>query len=194
MLIRNDLLYVANAGGFSVDNTIAVIDTDTDEVIEKIEVGVNPSNLEMDGSGNIWVLGRGNLAFDADFNLVVEESTPGFLSLLNTSNAIEVTFELTEITFSAADHLVISKAGDRLYFNYNGGVWTFDTNDVTPSSEPFINKSLYGLSLDSTTDNLIGTEAPDFSSGGNMIFFDNTGAVVNTFTVGIGPNSAIFKD
>ena len=55
-------------------------------------------------------------------------------------------------------------------------------------------QNLYGLAIDPTTGNLIGTEAPDFSAGGNLIFYDATGTAISSLTVGIGPNSAIYKN
>ena len=194
MVIRDGKLYVANAGGFGVGNSISVISTDTDEVIKTIDVNDNPSNLELDDEGNIWVLGKGNLAFDADFNLVEEESTSGYLIRLNESDEITFTADLEEITFSTADDLVINESNDKLYFNFNGAVWSQDMTSNTASLEIFISKNLYGLAVDPTTGNLIGSEAPDFSSGGNVIFYDATGSATNTITVGIAPNSLTYKN
>lgn len=195
MIIRGDQLYVANAGGIGLDNTITVINTNTDEIVQTIKVGDNPSNFELDKDGNIWVLGKGNVVFDfTDFSIIEEQSTLGYLSRLNSSNVLDTTYDLTEITFSTADDLVINEEGNRLYFTFNGKVWEFDTSSSSLPSTPFISQSLYGLGLDPTTGNLIGTEAPDFSAGGNMIFYDGSGAIVSTITVGIGPNSAIYKN
>lgn len=194
MLLRGDLLYVANAGGFGVDNTISVIDTDTDEVVNIIEVGDNPSNLELDDAGNIWILGKGHLVFDADFNIVEDESSHSWLSQLGADDNIVLTIIFDGFTFNIADDLVINNTTDRIFFTYDGAVRNLSSNDGQGSFEPFIEQSLYGLALDPTTGNLIGTEAPDFSSGGSMIFYDAAGVEVSSVTIGIGPNSVVYKN
>ncbi len=194
MLFRGNLLYVANAGGFGVANTISVIDTDTDEVIKTIEVGDNPGNLELDGQGNIWILGQGCLKFDADFSIVETESSHSWLSQLDADDNISLTIVFDGFTFNTAANLVINNTTDRIFFTYDGAVRNLRSTDGQSSFEPFIEQSLYGLALDPTTGNLIGMEAPDFSSGGNMMFYDETGVITKSVTAGIGPNSAIYKN
>ncbi|MEQ9426017.1 MAG: hypothetical protein RJQ09_16445 [Cyclobacteriaceae bacterium] len=194
MVVRNGFVYVANNGGFGLDNTISVIDTNNDVVSQTIEVGDNPNNLHLDANNNIWVLGSGFLAFDADFNLVIENSSPSWLGVIDSGNAITLMLEFTDITFGTADDLTIDESSNQLYFNYNGGVWLHDMSATQLPTSPFIQQDLYGLSFDSNTGNLIGSEAPGFTSSGNLIFYDANGGVSNSFLVGIGPNSIVFKD
>ena len=195
MVMRGGFLYVANNGGFGTNNTISVIDTSSDEVVETVEVGDNPSNLVLDSDDNIWVLGSGSLAFDpTDFSIIEEESTPGFISRINSSNQVDLSLSFDTITGSTADDLVIDLSNNRLYFNFDGGVWQANATGSTISTEMFLDAGLYGLSVDPSSGQLIGTQAPDFASGGNLIFYDSEGNQSTTQIVGIGPNSCVFKD
>src|SRR5690606_22272316 len=55
MLKVDQLVYVANAGGWGRDNTVKIIDSTTDEVTGTITVGDNPNSIVRDADGNLWV-------------------------------------------------------------------------------------------------------------------------------------------
>ena len=57
-------VFVTNAGGYSVGNTISVINTSTDKVVETIEVANVPSDIVKDKNNNIWVYCKGDLNWD----------------------------------------------------------------------------------------------------------------------------------
>lgn len=192
MVLVGTRVYVANAGGFSSDNTISIIDSSTDELVEEIEVGDNPKSMVLAADGAVWVASAGALAFDADFNLVVEESTPSSLSkIVNGSEVLRL--DLSGITYSSVDDLRIDVDGNTLYFNFDGAVYQMETSANELPSAAFIDKSFYGLAIDPVNSYLIGLEAPDFSSAGSMIFYDESGTEVTSFQVGIGPNGCAFK-
>ena len=64
IVIKNSKIYVANSGGLNFmngyDNTVSVIDALTFTEEKRIEVGVNPANLQADSQGNIYVSVLGN--------------------------------------------------------------------------------------------------------------------------------------
>ncbi len=57
--IADDKIYVA-VSGWGQENIVAVIDTESFEKIYDIEVVQNPTSLEVDGDGNIYVISMGN--------------------------------------------------------------------------------------------------------------------------------------
>ncbi len=192
MLLVGELLYVANRGGFGTDNTISIIDTNTDEVTNEITVGDNPISLVQDAQGSLWTLAAGAFAFDAEFNLIEEESTPSSLSKI-TNNEVEFQLDFPDITFSNANNLNIDPSGNTLYFTYGGEIYQMGVNDTSLPSSGFVTKSLYGFTINPTSGQLIGLEAPDFNSSGNMIYYDSNGNETATYQVGIGPNGCAFE-
>lgn len=191
MVIVGDRLYVANSGGWGTDNRVIIIDTNSDEVIDEIPVGSNPRNLVVDSQDNLWVLSAGAFAFDNEFNLIEEESTPSSLSKITGGQQV-FKLDFPNITFSNANNLNINPAGNTLYFTYEGAVYQMQTSAESLPTQSFIDKSLYGFSVDQESGQLIGLEAPDFSSSGNMIFYDANGNETATYAVGIGPNGCAF--
>ncbi len=69
MLLVNNKVYVANAGGWGSDNTIDVIDISSDAVTSTITVGDNPNSLVIDASGSIWVTSGGATAYNEDWSI-----------------------------------------------------------------------------------------------------------------------------
>ncbi|MDW3194160.1 MAG: hypothetical protein R8G66_17435 [Cytophagales bacterium] len=192
MLLVGEQLYVANRGGFGTDNTVSIIDTNTDEVTSEITVGDNPIGLVQDAQGALWVLSAGAFAFDAEFNLIVEESTPSSLSKIS-NNQVEFQLDFPEITFSNAGNLNINSAGNTLYFTYDGEVYRMSVSDTQLPASGFVEQSLYGFAVDPENGQLIGLQAPDFSAAGNMIFYDSEGNETASYAVGIGPNGCAFE-
>ena len=63
MVISNGRLYVANSGGYrypNYDRTVSVIDLESFQVVNTIDVAINLHRMEMDSRGNIYVISRGD--------------------------------------------------------------------------------------------------------------------------------------
>ena len=63
MVIAGGKLYVANSGVYRVpdyEHTVSVIDLESFEEIQKIDVAPNLHRMELDAYGNIWVSSRGD--------------------------------------------------------------------------------------------------------------------------------------
>lgn len=63
MVVKGDLLYVANSGGYrfpNYDRTVSVIDLNTFKVIKTIDVAINLHRMALDRYGRIYVSSRGD--------------------------------------------------------------------------------------------------------------------------------------
>ena len=54
----------------------------------------------------------------------------------------------------------------------------------------FIDKNLYGITIDPSTDNILGFDAGDYTSAGTMYRYDANGLLIDSYEVGVVPNSA----
>jgi DNA-binding beta-propeller fold protein YncE len=70
LLENNGLLWVLNSGGWSVDNTISLIDLTSFTVSQTIPVHDRPLDIERDETtGKIMVLCSGDILYDANWNI-----------------------------------------------------------------------------------------------------------------------------
>ena len=193
MVLKDGKVYVANTGGFDNDHTISVIDTAVDDLTAIIKVGDNPNSLRFDKDGNLWVLSAGKFAYNPDFTVDVANSTKSTISKI--VNGIETTrLSIDGIAYPGAAHLNINKDGDKLFYIFNGAIYSMSTDASTTPVASFIgDKYFYGLAVDPFTDDVIACEAPDFSSPGTVYTYNSAGQLSKTFEVGIAPNGIGFK-
>jgi YVTN family beta-propeller protein len=193
MVLKDGKVYVANSGGFDNDNTISVIDISSDAVTSTINVGDNPNSLRFDKDGNLWVLGAGKFAYNEDYSVDVANSTKSTIS--KVVNGTETTrLSIDDIAYPGAAHLNINKGGDKLFYIFDGAVYSLANNASTaPATSLIGDKYYYGLAVDPITDEIIACEAPDFSSPGAVYTYSPAGALVRSFQVGIAPNGVGFK-
>jgi len=191
--ISNGFAYVCNVGAWGLDSTVTIINTTTDAVETTLTVGDKPNSAVVDANGNVWVLTGGYTEYDANWNVVSE--TPGVLAMINTTtNTIDVSY-----TFTVGNHpedLVINGAGDKLYYSdgsWSKAVYEFGINDSQLAVTPIINKSFYGLGYDPISNEIYGSDAVDFTQQGWVFRYATTGAVVDSFQVGIIPGGFAFR-
>ena len=187
LLVAGARLYVTNSGG----NTVTVINTSTDAVEGTISVGDSPKSLVADRAGNVWVLSGGNVVYKPDFSGIdYDATTKGSLSRIVPGQLTATTREVPS-NRSAPGRLTINGSQDRLYYTYLGGVYTLDINDASLPTTPLIRRSFYGLGID-PQDNTIYGGIGSFTAADKVIRYRSTGAPIDSFTVGIGPNGFVF--
>ncbi len=191
MMIVDNKLYAVNAGGWGSDKSLSVINTSTDKVEKTIELGDNPNSLEVDAQGNVWVLTSGYTAYDQNWDIDLANSTKG--SLIRLNSAGEITLNLTFPEFSSPSHLRVNYPKSTLYFNYNGGIYAMETSATELPATPLIEGYFYGLAVDPINGNIIGCEAPDFTTSGSIKIYNTAGSLQESLTVGIAPNGCTFK-
>ena len=191
--VSNGFAYVCNVGGWGLDSTVTVINTNTDAVETTLTVGDKPNSAVVDINGNVWILTGGFTEYDANWNVISE--TPGVLAMINTStNTIE-----SSLVFPIGNHpedLVINGAGNKLYYSdgsWSKAVYEFGINDVDLSNTPIIDRSFYGLGYDPVSNEIYGSDAVDFTQQGWVYRYATSGAVIDSFQVGIIPGSFAFS-
>ncbi|MFO7658754.1 MAG: YncE family protein [Bacteroidales bacterium] len=177
---------------WSYDNKILVIDSETDQVIDSIEVLKQPTSLRIDKHNKIWVITDGGYP-DSPYG----QDRPGLQRIDAETRIIEHTW-----LFNNEDHprkLCINGTGDTIYF-INEHIYR---HAVTSEEEPemfiesvYNNNSYggyYGLDVDPFSSELYVADAIDFVQPGTVCRYSPQGFLIDKFQTGIGPGAFCFK-
>lgn len=189
MVSFKNLLFV---NCWSYDNKILVIDTNTDQLKDSIEVFKQPNSMVLDKNKKLWVMTDGG--FDGS-SYGYEQ--PGLLKIDAETREIERTFR-----FPLGDHpikMCLNPAGDSLYY-INRHVWRMSVNDKQIPDQPFItsqNTNTYGgfysLGIDPSTNEIYIGDAIDHKQNGYVRRYSRSGKLLDEFKVGITPGNFAFK-
>lgn len=177
---------------WSYDNKILIIDTDTDQLKDSIEVFKQPNSMVLDKNNKLWVMTDGG--FDGS---AYGYEQPGLLKIDAETKEIERTFR-----FPLGDHpikLCINPEGDSIYY-INKHVWRMSVNDKRIPDQPFItseNTTIYGgfysLAIDPATNEIYVGDAIDHKQNGYVRRYNRSGKMLDEFKVGISPGNFTFK-
>lgn len=194
MVITGGKLYVANSGGYrfpDYDTTISVIDLETFEVTDTIEVAINLHRMAMDRFGRIYVSSRGNYYDVGGDVYVIDSKTDKVIGNLGI----------------AASEMCVS--GDSIYmtsveWNYttNSNTVSYTLYDVTREevvSHNFIadgtDKQIqipYGIAVNPETKEIFISDAKDYVTPGTLYCFSPDGYVKWQVTTGDIPAHFVF--
>lgn len=186
IVITGGKLYVANSGGYrfpDYDTTISVIDLETFEVTDTIEVAINLHRMAMDRFGRIYVSSRGNYYDVGGDVYVIDSKTDKVIGNLGI----------------AASEMCVS--GDSIYmtsveWNYttNSNTVSYTLYDVTREevvSHNFIadgtDKQIqipYGIAVNPETKEIFISDAKDYVTPGTLYCFSPDGYVKWQVTTG----------
>ncbi len=182
----NGYAYVCNVGGWGLDNTVSIINTETDIVEYILTVGDKPNSVVVDINGAIWVLSGGYTEWNSDWTQIISQ-TPGNLVKI-VDNVIESSF-----TFDVGNsprNLKINEAKTDLYFS-NGSVYRMNIYDTQLPTNILIERSFYGIGVNN--DYIYGSDPVDYVQSGWSYKYNLNGNVVDSFQVGIIPNGYCFN-
>ena len=185
MVQWNDFLFVSC---WSFDNTILVIDTRTDMVVDSIKTGKQPAGLVLDKFNKIWTLCDGGWSKNG-----ITDRTPMLQRIDPSTRTIEKSFSLT--SDAAPSRLAINGTGDSLLF-INNGVWKHGVTQTSLSERPFLvtgNHLYYSLAIDPVTSELYLSDAIDYQQQGIIYRYSTLGTRIDSFKTGIIPGSFCFK-
>ena len=181
----NDFIFVSC---WSYDNTILVIDSRTDLVVDSIKTGKQPVGLVLDKYNKIWTLCDGGWVKTG-----VNGRAPMLQRIDPATRSVEKTFTLT--SDAAPSRLAINGAGDSLLF-INNGVWKLGVTQTTLSDHPFLvtGKHLYySLTVDPVNSEIYLSDAIDYQQQGVIYRYSALGTRIDSFKTGIIPGSFCFR-
>ena len=177
---------------WSYDNKILVIDSNTDQLVDSIEVLKQPNSMVIDRNNKIWVITDGGF-----------EGSPygyeqaGLLKIDAETREIERSFR-----FTLGDHplnLCINPSKDTIFF-LNRHVWKMAVTEKRLPEKPFIASEytsstggFYSLGIDPASSEIYLGDAIDHRQNGMVRRYASSGKLIDEFKVGISPGDFAFK-
>ncbi|ASO08127.1 YncE family protein [Arenibacter algicola] len=183
ILAKDNTVYVAHQGAWGQNNKVSVINTTSNELIKTLTVGDVPNSMQLDASGNLWVLASGKPAYTGD-------ETAGVLTKINTvTNEVDnnIQFETTQHPSS------LNLDGGILYYRLGDTVFEQSLSATSLNMETVLEGvSFYTMVVNNGR--LYGTDAGDYASNGTLTVYDlNTELTIKALTVGIIPGGIYFN-
>lgn len=193
LILADQKVFVANSGGWTVDSTISIIDPENDVVTDTILVGDNPTDLVKDANGNIWVLCKGKVIYDQNWN-VIDETDSRLVQLKVADLSIVKNFVIgNKGDFFSPIHLAVSKDGKSVLYAEADGIYKVDIDASSPPLQPIITGSFYGLDVNPESGDIYALKANGFDANGAAYMYDGEGRIVDSLQTGIAPNSTVFN-
>jgi DNA-binding beta-propeller fold protein YncE len=184
MIVIGDKLYVVISTVTDKSNKMVIIDTKTNKIINTITVRDNPSSIQVDKNGAIWVLCGGN----SDWNIPALSTKGSLVRIIN--DKVDANYELS----NGANSLVIDKNKQKLYFLMDAKVFVHDISDTSFKKQSIADGYFYTLGYHSTNDRLYMSDAGDFQSDGVVKTINLTTKTESSFKAGIIPGFFYFVD
>lgn len=173
---------------WSYQNRIIKIDTETDEVVDYLTVGIQPTSLVLDRYGKMWTVTDGGY----------EGSPYGYEApSLYKIDAATFTIE-KQWKFQLGDapsEVQLNGEHDRLYW-INNDVWCMDVTAERVPVRPFLeyrDTKYYGLTVNPVNGEVYVADAIDYQQQGMIYRYSPEGKLIDEFYVGITPGAFCWK-
>ena len=174
---------------WSYQNSIIRIDTATDSVDRRLEIGIQPRSLATDCNGKLWVLTDGGYEGSP-----YGHEDPALFRINLESFTVERKFRMRPGETAGA--LAASPDGSQIFW-INSGVWRMDvTSDRLPDT-PIIESratKFYDLTIDPESGDIYVADAIDYQQQGQILRFSPEGSLKDEFYAGITPGAFCWKD
>ena len=193
--VSNNKIYVANSGGLDwntplgYDNTVSVIDINNFKEIKKLEVVVNPVQMEVNSQGDIYLVSMGNY-WDIPNTLQYINPNTDEVSVVEDVHA-------TYISVGKDDNLYIISSLFDENWNQTTDFRVYDTKTKSLKTNNFISdgteiNDAYSISTDLELGYVYIGES-DYVTNGTMYIFTSAGKLIDKFdTGGINPMGAYY--
>jgi len=173
---------------WSYQNRIIKIDTETDEVVDRLTVGIQPASIVIDRNNKIWTVTDGGY-----------EGSPYGFEAPSLYRIDPETFKIEkQFKFRLGDspsELQLNGERDRLYW-INDGIWSMDVIDDRLPTRAFLESrdtKYYGLTLDPEDGEVYVADAIDYQQQGVVYRYSPQGKLIDEFYVGITPGAFCWK-
>lgn len=182
MVQVGDYVYVSC---WSYNKEILKIDTRNDEIVDRLEVGLQPSSMAVDKNGKLWTLCDGG-GWEAN---PIGYEAPSLCRI--DLQSFEVDRRIYLEKGSVVRKMVIDGDRDDLYW-VNGGIWHMDIDEAEAPTAPFIsvgNVSFYSLTVNPENGDIYASDPVDYTQSGTIYRYDEDGNQIDKFTAGIIPSA-----
>lgn len=174
---------------WSYQNRIIKIDTETDEVVDWVEVGVQPKNLVRDIDGRLWTMTDGGYEGSP-----YGYEPPALLRIDPRSLTVE-----KEFRFRLGDSPKDLRANGTLDTIYwiNGDVWRMPVESERLPGVPLLKSRetrYYGLTVDPSGGDVYVADAIDYQQPGTVYRYSSSGLLLGEFSVGVTPGAFCWKN
>ena len=173
---------------WSYQNRIIKIDTETDQVVDELKVGIQPTSLVMDCNNKMWTVTDGGY----------EGSPYGYEApSLYRIDAETFTVE-KQFKFKLGDwpsEVQLNGTRDTLYF-INKAIWRLPVTATNFPVKPFVpyqNTLYYGLTVNPFNSEVYVADAIDYVQEGVMQRYSPEGELLDEFYVGIIPGAFCWR-
>lgn len=177
MVITNGRLYVANSGGYrypDYDRTVSVVDLETFEVVNTIDVAINLHRMEIDSRGEIYVTSRGDYYGIGSDIYVIDSATETVTGSLGIS-ASEMWLDGDSLYVTAAEWSYTSGETEISYVIYDtANKCIASSNFITDGTDEDIQLP-YGVAVNPETKEIYVTDATDYVTPGYLYCFTPDG-------------------
>ena len=186
MVQKGDYVY---CNCWSYQNSIIKIDTRTDRVADRMEVGIQPRSIAIDGKGRLWVLTDGGF-----YGNPLGQERPRLVCIDLDRFEVErsYVFDLDDSPMQ----LTLNAAGDTLYW-INGDVWRMHTDDAQLPAVPFVPEQadgrFYSLTVSPHDGDLYVADAADYQQAATIYRYNPQGELTDRFAAGITPGAFCWK-
>lgn len=184
-------VFVANSGGWSTDNTVSVINPLSDQVVATVTVGDRPVALQVDAQNNVWVLCKGEVIYDANWN-EIGHTDAELIRIDGSQHAVSAQFTIGV----SGDHpeFMASNADRTKLHIVNGALVTADVNLGTIYAGPIENGNFRAVGVNSATGEIYLSSTTDFITNDQVFVYGPQGNLRRTLNVGIAVRSMTFRD
>ena len=180
-VVMGQKAFIANwLGG----NEVFVVDTETDMLIDSVEVGKEPESIVIDKNGIIWVLCNGGWKRDTYAELIG----------INPQSLVIIKRFIFPSLQSSPLNLQADGDGDTLYYIDNG-IRRMSISSPELPEDPIIDDDehlFYKVAINPSNGDIVATDAVDYQQNGLLLIYGRRGALRNSFTTGIIPGSISF--
>lgn len=177
MVITNGKLYVANSGGYrfpNYDRTVSVIDLNTFQVVNTIDVAINLHRMELDNFGNIYVSSRGDYYGTGSDVFIIDSKTEQVTGRLGiAANEMCICDDILYMISTEWNYTTGSNSiGYSRYDTRKGQI--ISGNFITDGTDKDI-KIPYGIAVNPETKEIFVSDATNYVTPGYLYCFSPEG-------------------
>jgi hypothetical protein len=174
---------------WSYDNKVLVIDAVALNIIDTIEVGIQPLAMAKDKNDNLWVMNDGGFMGNP-----LGYETPSIMKINSQTHEVELSLSFASLTDNVGQ-IATNSAGDSIYFISNH-LYAMGINETKLPGNALIprnGRNFRALSVDFKTGDIYISDATDFMSEGVVYRYKANGTPLDTIGVGIIPGNFSFN-